>query len=153
MIIRKATEKDATKISKLILNTLDKVNSKHYAKRQLIIEKKNHTIIKIKRELKNKIFFVLIDNKEIVGVVQLDLKESAIDRLFLNPKYLKKGFGIKLMSHVENYAIKRGIRKIMLYPTDYALNFYKKIGYKVIREFIGTRNGGYPIIEMQKKLK
>ena len=153
MKIRKATNKDAAKISKLILNTLNKVNSKDYTKRQLAIEKKNHTASKIKRELKKKIFFVLLDKKQIVGVVQLDLKEKAIDRLFLNQKYLKKGFGIKLMNHVENYAIKRKIRKFMLYPTDYALKFYKKMGYKIVRKFIGTRNGGYPVIEMQKTLK
>ena len=153
MIIRRAASSDSAKISKLILNTLNKVNSKDYAKRQLDIEKKNHSISEIKKELKKKIFFVLLDKEQIVGVVQLDLKEKAIDRLFLNQKYLKKGLGKKLLSHAEDYAIKKGAKKILLYPTDYALKFYKKMGYKVIREFIGTRNGGYPVIEMQKMLK
>lgn len=153
MIIRKATPKDAKEISKLILNTLDKVNSKHYVKRQLAIEKKNHTINNIQKELKKKIFFVLLDKEKIVGVAQLDLKEKAIDRLFLNPKYLKKGLGVLLMKHIENYAIKKGIKRIMLYPTGYALDFYKKMGYKIVREFIGTRNGGYPVTEMQKRLQ
>ncbi len=153
MRIRKANYNDAAKISKLILNTLDKVNSKDYEKRQLIIEKECHTIDKIRDELRKKIFFVLIDKEEIIGVVQLDLKESSFDRLFLNPKYLGKGLGKKLMMYAENYAKKNSVKNVIIYPTDYAFEFYKKMGYKVTRRFIGTRNGGYPVIEMQKKLK
>jgi len=153
MNICKATKKDVRNISKLIINTLDKINAKHYKKRQLEIEKKCHTIEELEKEIKKKIFFVLVDKDKIVGIIQLDLKEKTIDRLFLNPKYIGKGLGEKLMIYAENYAKRKGVKKIILYPTDYALKFYKKRGYKIAREFIGTRNGGYPVIEMEKSLK
>ncbi len=153
MRIRKAKKEDVSTVSKLILNTLEKVNSKDYKKRQLEIEKKCHTIKELNKEIKEKMFFVLLDKEKIIGVIQLDLTEKAVDRLFLHPKYLGKGLGKKLLTHVESYAKKKGIRKLKLYPTDYALSFYKKADYKIIRRFIGTKNGGYPVIEMEKKLK
>ena len=51
MKIRKATQKDIQTISRLILNTLDKINAKDYKKRQLRIEKKTHAILEIKKEI------------------------------------------------------------------------------------------------------
>jgi N-acetylglutamate synthase-like GNAT family acetyltransferase len=153
MKIRKAKKEDIPKISKLILNTLDKINSKDYKKRQLKIEKKCHWIRNLRKEFNDKNFFVLVNNQEIIGVIELNPKEKEIDRLFLKPNYLGKGFGKKLMGYVEGYAKKKGIKEITLYPTIYALDFYKKAGYKIKKEFIGTRNGGYPVIEMKKKLK
>ena len=152
MRIRKAKKEDIPSISKLIINTLEKVNAKEYKKRQLEIEKKCHSIVELNKEIKEKIFFILIDKEKIVGVIQLDLNEKAIDRLFLNPRYIGKGLGKRLMIYAENYAKKKGIKKIILYPTEFALEFYKKAGYKITREFMGTRNGGYPVTEMEKKL-
>lgn len=153
MKIRKAKKEDVPSISKLILNTLDKVNSKDYKKRQLEVERRCHTIKELNKEIKEKTFFVLIDKERIIGVIQLDLKGKAIDRLFLNPKYIGKGLGKKLIIYAENYAKKKGTKKIILYPTDFALEFYKKAGYKITKEFMGTRNGGYPVTEMEKKIK
>jgi len=152
MKIRKARKEEIPVISKLILNTLDNINAKDYKKRQLEFEKKCHTIQELKKEFEKKIFFILEENKKIIGVVQLDLNEKSVDRLFLIPKYFGKGYGKRLMDFAEDYAKKKGIKKIILYPTDYALNFYKKVGYKIVKEFIGTKNGGYPVIEMEKKL-
>jgi len=153
MKIRKAKKEDLSEISKLILNTLNKINAKEYEKKQFEIERKNHYVKELKKELEEKIFFVLIDKEKIIGVIQLDLKEKSIDRLFLNPKYIGRGLGKKLMIYAENYAKKKGIKKIILYPTDFALEFYKKAGYKITREFMGTRNGGYPVTEMEKILR
>ncbi len=152
MKICKAKEEDIQKISRLILNTLDRINSKDYKKRQLAIERKCHFVKELRKEIKKKIFFVILDGSLIIGVIQLDLDEKAIDRLFLRPKYLGKGLGRKLLIYAEDYAKKSGIRKIKLYPTEYALSFYKKAGYKIVRRFIGTKNGGYPVIEMEKRI-
>ena len=151
MKIRKARVVDIPPISKLILNTIQELNAKDYRKRKLEIEKKQHTIGELKKEIKEKPFFILIDKDKIVGVIKLDLKENRLDRLFLNPQYIGKGFGKKLIIYVENYAKKKGIKKILLYPTDYALEFYKKTGYKITKECIGY--GGYPVYEMEKELK
>jgi len=150
MRIRKAKKEDIPSISKLILNTVNKINAKDYKKRQLEIEKEQHTIEKLEEEIKINPFFILIDKEKIIGVIQFDLKENRLDRLFLNPKYLGKGLGKKLILYGENYAKKKGIKKVLLYPTDYALEFYKKAGYKILRECVGY--GGYPVYEMEKNL-
>ena len=150
MRIRKARKEDITSISKLILNTINKINAKDYKKKQLEIEKKQHSVEKLEEEIKINPFFILTEKEKIIGVIQLDLKEKRLDRLFLNPKYIGKGLGKKLMAYAENYAKKKGIKKITLYPTNYALEFYKKADYKILRECVGY--GGYPVYEMGKIL-
>lgn len=152
MQIRKAKKEEAEKISRLIRNTILKVNSKHYPKKQMEFELTCYTASKIKSYFKDKTIFCLLEKEKIIGVSILNFEEKTIESLYLNPKFLGKGLGIKLLLYVENYAKKEGIKKIILYPTDYAYEFYKKAGYKVIRKFLGTKNGGYPVTEMEKKI-
>jgi N-acetylglutamate synthase-like GNAT family acetyltransferase len=153
MRIRKARKEEAEKISHLIRNTILKVNSKHYPKKQMEFELTCYTAFKIKSYFKDKTIFCLLEKEEIIGVSILNFEEKTIESLYLNPKFIGKGLGIKLLLYVENYAKKKGIKKIILYPTDYALKFYQKARYKIIRQFIGTKNGGYPVTEMEKRLR
>ena len=45
-----------------------------------------------------------------------------------------KGYGAMLMHHVEDFARSRKIGKIILYSTKTAYPFYKKIGYKLVKQ-------------------
>ncbi len=152
MRIRKAKKEEASIISRLIRNTILKINSKHYPKKQMQFELSCYTPSKIRKYFEEKIIFCLCEKDKIIGVSILDFKEKTIESLYLNPKFIGQCLGKKILSFVENYAKKRGIKEIILYPTEYALEFYKKSGYKIIRIFKGTNNGGYPVTEMKKKL-
>ena len=151
--IRKAKIEDTKKISRLIRNTILKINSKHYPQKQMQFELSCYTPSKIKEYLEEKIIFCLLKEDKIIGVSMLNLNDRTIESLYLNPKFIGKGLGKKMLSYLECFAKKKNIDEITLYPTEYALNFYKNAGYKIKRKFKGTSNGGYPVIDMRKKLK
>ena len=56
--------------------------------------------------------FCLIDSNEILGTISL--KENRIIGLFIRSDLIRKGFGKKLLSFIENYAKKKGINKVWL---------------------------------------
>jgi len=152
MEIRKANKENAKKISMLIRNTIRKINSSHYPKKQMDNELKAYATKKIEKYFDSKLIFIMIDKEEIIGTSILDQKEEALDSLYLSPKYLGKGLGKKLLRFMEELAKKKGIKVLTLYPTEYAMKFYESQGYKKVDEFIGTRNGGFPVIDMKKRL-
>ncbi len=145
---QKSKKTEYSQISNLILNSIHEVNSRNYQKGQLEIELQQHSTEKIKEEMKDNSFFILVDTDKITRVIQINLKEGKLDRLFLIPQCLGKGFGKKSILSGERYARKKGLKKLSLYPTTYALNFYKKAGYKIIKKCIGY--GGYPVYKMEK---
>ena len=73
-------------------------------------------------------------------------------RSYLKPSYIGKGIGKELIEFIEKEAKKNKIKELKLYPTKFAISFYKKRGYKITKRFIGTENGGFPVIEMKKRL-
>ena len=95
----------------------------------------------------------MLEGNKIIGASILEVGEKTVDSLYLNPDFIGKGFGKELLSFVEKFAKSKGILRLKLYPTEFALNFYKKMGYKIKRKFIGTQNGGYPVTEMEKRLR
>ncbi len=151
--IRKATLKDARKISYLIRGTINKINAKGYPKKQLEYELNCYTTLKIKEYIKNNLVFCAVDKEKIIGAIVFNCKEKTLNSLYLKPTYIGKGFGKELMRFIEEQAKKKKIKEIKLYPTKFAQKFYNKLGYKITRRFIGTENGGFPVIEMRKKLR
>lgn len=95
--------------------------------------------------------FCLVHNHEILGVI--DLKGNRIGG-FVKHNLIGMGYGRKLMRFIENKARKRGLKKVWLYSTTYALKLYKKLGYKIIDEGIWINKGvKFPEVRMEKWLK
>lgn len=153
MKIRKATKKDAEIISKLILKTLNRINKKDYPKKHFDFEKRNHTLAKIRNDIKSKEFICVFENKRLVGTGNLNPGEKEIERIFVKWDLIGKGVGKRILKELENKARKLKLKKLTLYPTKFAKEFYKKKGYKFKRRFIGTKNEGYPVWEYEKNLK
>jgi N-acetylglutamate synthase-like GNAT family acetyltransferase len=152
MKIIKASILDARKISSLIINTIKKVNSKDYHPKHLQHELSCNTFSKIKEHIKNNFVFIAIEGDNIIGVVILDADNATITSLYIKESYIGRGIGKKLMEYIEQKAKKLGVRELKLYPTKFAENFYKRIGYKIKGKFIGTLNGGFPVTDMRKKI-
>ncbi len=134
MVIRKATKKDTDNIFKLVVKTYSACNRNEGAKeatqryiKQFKITKKNR---KEKQEslMKNPIIFVLIDNQKIIGVIKGN--KNKISNLFVDPSYHKKGAGRKLVEKFEREAKKRKTKIIKIRSSLFAVEFYKKMGYK-----------------------
>src|SRR3989344_7349134 len=125
MKIRKAKPIDVRKVSQLKKKTIEVIN-KEYNKKQLKVLKKDYSIENVKRNIKNREMFCLVDKEEILGVI--DLKDDKIGSLFVRYDSVGKSYGKKLLNFIEHYAKKRGIKKVWLYSTPYAEEFYLNKG-------------------------
>ena len=151
--IRKATSKDAERISNLRRQTLDKINHHDYPKPALEILKKSYSTKSILERLKVKKVFVLTNRGKILGSVELNLRTGRLQAMYIDYKHLGKGYGSKLMDFIEHYARVKKIKKIILYSTKTAYAFYKKLGYKRIKGGF-WKGPGFKVkdIRMEKRL-
>ena len=128
MEIRKAKKEDARKISVLKRKTIREINSKDYPKGVIDIMLKKNNLQNILKRIAKKDVFCGFSNNILVGTVTIEGNE--IQGLAIKSSEVNKGYGKNLVEFIENYAIKKGMKKIMIYPSLTAQNFYKKLGYK-----------------------
>lgn len=152
MIIRKFKKSDANVVSKLIRKNDLEVAVKFYPKKVVIARLKEITPAKILKKSLKRICYVADENKKIIGYISLSGNE--IKKLFVLPKFHKKGIGRKLLSKIEKIAKKKDIKKLILYSNFYTEEFYKKCGFrrlKIVWEKAGDLK--YKQIYMEKNLK
>lgn len=130
MEIRKATKKDARKISILRRKTLREINKNDYPRvflQSLIDENSTSGIID---KMANRDMFCIWEDDILLGTIEL--KENKILGMFTKSSEIGKGIGTKLMDFIETYARSKKIKQVRLYSTKFALSFYKKRGYHLI---------------------
>jgi N-acetylglutamate synthase-like GNAT family acetyltransferase len=133
-IIRKAKPKDARRISTLRRQTLENVNKNDYPKPALEVLKKNYSPKSILERMVAREMFVLTDNNRILGTVEFNPESGRVQGLYIDYRYMGKGYGAMLMQYVEDFARSKKVKRIILYSTKTAQNFYKKIGYKLVKQ-------------------
>ena len=81
------------------------------------------------------------------------LQRNEVRTFYVNSTYHGKGVGRKLMENVEKIAKKRGIKKLIVKSSLYAVGFYEKMGFKKVKRII-TKIGKvkFPEIVMEKKI-
>ncbi len=91
---------------------------------------------KDEREDESYSFIAILDNK-IIGTARLhknNEKEGQIRYLAVEKEYQKMDIGKNLMKKIEMHAINLGLESVILNARKTAENFFKKLGYKVIRK-------------------
>ena len=82
------------------------------------------------------------ENNELCGMCacymnNMDHKLAYITHIAVNPKYIRKGLGSRILVETENIAVRKGFDSIML-ETDCnnhrAIEFYKKNGFEKVKE-------------------
>ncbi len=155
MKIRKATLDDAQEISKLRQETLEKVNIKEYTKEQIKALVNKNNIEKIKEKIGKREVFVGAEEDKIIGCVSFHVSDNKniISGLYVRHDMQGKGIGEQLMKFIENHAVDRSVKNLILYSTINAEKFYKKIGYEVIKKSPGkVGDVDFIVIEMGKEL-
>jgi len=154
MKCRRAVAKDAKTISRLVCNTIRKVNSKDYNQKQISAWVKNNTAKQIKEKIQQRRpFFVITDHHRIVGVSSLKLEKNEMSALYVKQSELQRGFGSVLLKFVEKYAKNHGIKKLTINSSITASNFYKAKGYQKVKRVSHLMNGvRIACILMKKKL-
>lgn len=98
--------------------------------------------------------FVKSDSGEILGGVlgEINWNWMHIQGLWLDEKHRKGGWGSRLMSEMEHYALAKTIHNIRLETTTFqALDFYTKRGYTIFGELKDMPNG-HTSYFLQKRL-
>lgn len=119
--------------------------------------------IKERFEEKHEEFFGYKEGKELIGYVTLKpffpgYKHCEVYWLAVKKKDQGKGIGKKLMKFIEEYARKKGFRKVCLYTgknMKKTRGFYEKIGYEFVNEFknyYGYETGNKTAVMYYKKI-
>jgi N-acetylglutamate synthase-like GNAT family acetyltransferase len=152
MKIKKAKEKDAKEISRLIKNTFKNINAKDYTKKHILSFNGQNSPKKILDKMKERDVFCLLDNNKIIGTI--DLEKNKIGGFFIHHNHINKGNGTLLLKFIENYAKKKKIKKVILCSTKYAYKFYLKNNYKLVKKgFWRINNLRFIKYKLEKKLK
>ena len=149
MKIRRFRKQDSRKVSNMIRKTLMEVNIK---------DSPRFAIEELHREYSPKELIKLIKEREIYIITEKDkiiatggLEDNYICTVFVHPDYRGKGIGKIIMNYLENKIKDKGHSYSELNSGPTALTFYKKLGYKKIKEtFV---KGKKTSILMKKKLK
>jgi GNAT superfamily N-acetyltransferase len=89
--------------------------------------------------------YVAVEDERILGTVSL--KDNVILALFVNPKFHSKGIGTELMNYVESTARKRDYKQVNVGSSVTAYEFYRKRGYKKVRDEYSPQYGQGIVME------
>lgn len=150
--IRRFRKEDALKVSNVTKRSQLITLKNHYPKKLLVFYCKKNTPKKVIERAKKQKTFVAAEGKKILGVASLSGNE--IGTLYVDPIHQKKGVGKKLFERVKKEVQKQGHKKLKVGSSLYAINFYKKLGFKVVRkqhkEDMGVR---YYNVLMEQNIK
>jgi ribosomal protein S18 acetylase RimI-like enzyme len=140
MKIRKATIKDAEEIRRVALtswmfaykdiykkNSICKMVFDYYSDKKL---KKDFD--KVKNG--DAEFVVALSSNKIIGYAQagFEKKRWEVLRIYVEPKFSRKGIGTKLLKKIEAFLRKKKASSYLIYPhskNKIAVNFYNKYGF------------------------
>jgi len=148
MKIRLYVEKDIERIIELYNETTKEINwnDLNEEQKKVMLFKD----VKVAHELMNSnITCVLEDENEIRGLAMMT-QEGYIRFLYVDIRFLRKGYGRKLLSAMEEKAKGLGLEKVYLHTSKYTSDnkIYEKLGYQnkggetytiVGVEFVGSR--------------
>ncbi|HLD81238.1 MAG TPA: GNAT family N-acetyltransferase [archaeon] len=125
--IRKFKEGDAYELAELIDKNRRKISSLNQSQKALKEMAARNTPPKLIEKSKDRSLFVAEFGSSLVGTA--GLKGSQVTGVFVKVSQHGKGIGKKLMEKVEGKAEKKGVKKVFLYSSIYAVPFYEKLGY------------------------
>jgi len=148
-LIKKATERDAEKLSEILDRMLKDKDSEGYKANverfgipeeyvKKVFSKEALTRAAVDKRM---IFLVALREKgEIIGFAQtirLDSEKAELDRIFLFPKETGRGGGTRLLQETISLLRKQGITKLTVRAgkeETLARRFYEKNGFKLVGE-------------------
>jgi len=153
MKIRKCTDDDTRTIYKIInesAKSYKQVVPQHaYREPQMSMEE-------LLSEMKRIKFYAAVENDEIVGVMGYEfIKDVVLIRhSYIKPNFQRKGFGSRLLEHLEALVKKSGLSKIIIGTCAnafWAIAFYQKHGYKLVENHDAVLRKYYNIPAVQRK--
>lgn len=148
MKIEKAIQNDANTLTELTIRSKSHWN---YSKEQIEEWKDDLTISET--HIIEKEIYKMMDKEEVIGYYSFHkINDSTIklENLFIEPKYIGKGFGKLLMIDFLQRIAMTTVERVVLDADTNAENFYTKMGFKVIEKLdTSIKNRFLPIMEMR----
>jgi len=114
---------------------------------------KRGSVETIKNESEDQRYFVAFENNAIVGMAAV--KENEITRLYVDPKWHRKGIGTKLFNAAEEFIRKSGYGDVILGVLgSFAVRFYETMGMTIsgLKKRPTGIAGNTEVILMKKEL-
>lgn len=152
MKIRKFKKSDAQQVCEIIKRNDLEITSKDYPSKIIKFWFKETTSEYVLKKSKDRICFVFLDKKNVVGYISF--KDNEIMKLFVNPDYHGRGIGKRLEEKIEGYARKNKIKNLIVRSNIGSQKFYEKCGFRKTKIIYGKIDAGkFKEILMEKKLK
>ncbi|KUK77735.1 MAG: GNAT family acetyltransferase [candidate division WS6 bacterium 34_10] len=149
MEIRRATKDDIESIQYVIRESILATHKDIYPQEDMEETVNNYTVEKLTKYITNYDYFVAEEDGDIVGCVLA--KKDKMRSLYVLPSHMGKGLGRKLAQTAEKCIEDNGYKRIWLWSSLIAHDFYKHLGYKDVKE-IPNKDGLVLHIEMEKYL-
>ena len=134
MKIRRFEEKDAKKVSELIVETLRKTNTKDYSADTIENYVNNFHPENVLKRASWTHFYVAEEKRNIIGCGAIGpywdkIDESSLFTIFISPEHQGKGIGRKIIETLEKDEYFLRAKRIEIPASITAVPFYKKMGY------------------------
>lgn len=134
MKIRRFEEKDAKKVSELIVETLRKTNTKDYSADTIENYVNNFHPENVLKRASWTHFYVAEEKRNIIGCGAIGpywdkIDESSLFTIFISPEHQGKGIGRKIIETLEKDEYFLRAKRIEVPASITAVPFYKKMGY------------------------
>ena len=134
MIIRRFENKDAEKVSSLIIHTVRISNIEDYSAELMEELIKYQQAENVLERAGGTHFYVAQDGNEIIGCGAIGPywgkeDESSLFTIFVLPEYQGKGIGTKIIETLEKDEYFLRSKRIEIPSSITAVNFYRKFGY------------------------
>lgn len=148
-MIRLAEIKELESVLQITRDTISKIYSHYYAIGVVDFFLKHHSRENVLSDIENGIVWLLEEDGCMVGTVTI--KENAVNRLFVLPKYQSQGYGSQLMDFAEA-KIAEKFNCVHLDSSLAAKEMYLKRGYKETKTCrISADNGDILIYDEMEK--
>ena len=96
------------------------------------------------------------------GIERLNDAEAEVRRMYVDTHHRRRGIGVRLLSHVEDFCVEEGYERVLLSTSELqeaALALYRAQGYRVEREEVAeeqtnrTVGGGVRRVHFVKELR
>lgn len=153
MKICRFEEKDAKKVSELIIDTLRRTNIKDYSDDSIENHVNNFQPENVLKRASWTHFYVVQEKGNIIGCGAIapywdKLDESSLFTIFISLEYQRKGIGRKIIETLEKDEYFLRAKRIEVPASITAIPFYKKMGYSYKNGVNKADNEG--IVRMEK---
>jgi N-acetylglutamate synthase-like GNAT family acetyltransferase len=149
--IRPFKKRDAQQAFSVIEECFTKIEPGRHTKRGIELQLQNNRPESLIEKSEIVKYFVAIRSGEVIGICGHDREQ--IHTLFVKPECQHEGIGGRLLSFVLERARAEGIEQITTWSTCFAMSFYKRVGFEVVRDiYLPEKKKDIGLIEMVKKL-